>query len=136
MKSVKATVILSGLKHLNTKSFLKGMESSFFQSKGNFCFSGVISLYHSLNLLGASFSRFWAKDLNSSSWISPYTLSQAYLGNQSREHSTPGLGAALTKKSISACSKDTSMFFFYISLKVIKVKKMSLCLSKSPLEIH
>lgn len=58
MKSVKATVILSGLKHLRTSNFLNGIYSSFFHSNGSFTFSGYISLYHSLNLLGASFSRF------------------------------------------------------------------------------
>lgn len=58
------------------------------------------------------------------------------MGNQSKVFSVPGLEGHLTKKSISACSKATSMFFFYINLNVIKVKKISLCLSKSPLEIH
>jgi len=50
-----ATVILSGLRHLKTRSFLKGVLSSFFHSNGNFTSSGVSSLYQSLNLVGASF---------------------------------------------------------------------------------
>ena len=37
----KATVILSGLKHLKTKSFLKGVESSFFHYNGSLTSSGV-----------------------------------------------------------------------------------------------
>lgn len=37
----RATVILSGLRHLRTKSFLNGVESSFFHSRGNLTSSGV-----------------------------------------------------------------------------------------------
>lgn len=59
-----ATVILSGLRHLNTKSFLKGVESSFFHYKGSLTSSGWSSLYQSLNLVGASFYIFWANILN------------------------------------------------------------------------
>lgn len=58
MKFYNATVNLSGLKHLKTSNFLNGKVSNFFQSKGNFSFSGFNVLYQSLNLLGASFSRF------------------------------------------------------------------------------
>jgi hypothetical protein len=59
-----ATVILSGLRHLKTSNFLKGVESSFFHSSGNLTSSGVSSLYQSLNLVGASFYMFWANILN------------------------------------------------------------------------
>ena len=58
MNEVNAVVILSGLKHLSTKSFWKGIWSNFFQSKGNFCVSGANSLYQSLKRIGASFSIF------------------------------------------------------------------------------
>jgi len=92
MNSVNETVILSGLRHLNTSNFLKGICSNFFQSKGNFYFSGAISLYQSLNLVGASVYKFWEKSLNSSKLINPWTLSQAVVGNQSNVFSTPGLG--------------------------------------------
>ena len=37
----KATVILSGLRHLKTRSFLNGVESSFFHSSGSLTSSGV-----------------------------------------------------------------------------------------------
>jgi len=60
----RATVILSGLKHLKTNSFLNGVVSSFFHSRGNLTSSGVNSLYQSLNLVGASFYMFWANTLN------------------------------------------------------------------------
>jgi hypothetical protein len=62
----KATVILSGLKHLKTQSFLKGVWSSLFHSRGNLTSYGVSSLYQSLNLGAASFSILIAKVLNSS----------------------------------------------------------------------
>jgi len=55
---VRAFVILSGLRHLRTKSFLNGIFYSFFQSNGRFSSSGDYSLYQSLNLFGASFSIF------------------------------------------------------------------------------
>lgn len=58
IKLDNATVILSGLKHLKTKSFLKGVVSNFFHSNGSFTSYGVNSLYQSLNLVGASFSIF------------------------------------------------------------------------------
>ncbi len=58
MKLARATVNLSGRKHLKTKSFLKGKVSNFFQSNGNFSFSGVTVPYQSLNRAGASFSKF------------------------------------------------------------------------------
>jgi hypothetical protein len=35
MKRERATVILSGLRHLKTNNFLKGVVSSFFHSRGN-----------------------------------------------------------------------------------------------------
>ena len=54
----KATVILSGLRHLRTRSFLNGVESSFFHSSGSLTSSGANSLYQSLNLVGASFYMF------------------------------------------------------------------------------
>jgi len=58
IKLTMATVILSGLKHLNTNNFLNGYYSNLLKSNGNFWSSGVRSLYQSLNLLGASFSIF------------------------------------------------------------------------------
>lgn len=60
----KAGVILSGLIHLKTNIFWKGYLSNFFQSKGNFTYSGLISLYHYLNLNGASFYKFIANISN------------------------------------------------------------------------
>ena len=58
MNLARATVIRSGLKHLKTSSFLNGVESNFFHSKGSLTSSGCNSLYQSLNLVGASFSIF------------------------------------------------------------------------------
>lgn len=101
MNLAKATVILSGLRHLRTRSFLKGVESSFFHSSGSLTSSGANSLYQSLNLVGASFSIFWAKILKSYNCERAWTMFQAVSGNQSRVFSTPGLGIPLIKKSIS-----------------------------------
>lgn len=65
MNRASATVIRSGLRHLKTSSFLNGVVSNFFHSKGSFTSSGCSSLYQSLKRVGASFYIFWAKDLNS-----------------------------------------------------------------------
>lgn len=132
----KATVILSGLRHLKTSSFLNGVLSSFFHSNGSLTSSGWSSLYQSLNLVGASFYMFWAKILNYSSCESAWTIFQAVSGSQSRVFSTPGLGIPLIKKSISSGVYATSITFLFISLNVIIDKKISLCFSKSPLETH
>lgn len=104
MNACKATPILSGLRQRKTKSFLNGNYSNFFQSSGNFSFSGFSELYQSLKRFGASFSKFWAKLLNSYKLINPYTESQAKVGSQSRVFSTPGLVGHFIKKSISASS--------------------------------
>ena len=80
----RATVIRSGRIHLSTNSFLKGVASSFFHSRGSFTSSGWSSLYQSLKRVGASFYIFWAKDLNSSSWDNACTIFHATSGNQSR----------------------------------------------------
>jgi len=98
-----ATVILSGRRHLSTNSFLNGVESNFFHSKGSLTSSGCNSLYQSLNLVGASFSMFCAKVLNYSSWASAWTMFQEVSGSQSRVFSSPGRGIPLIKKSISSC---------------------------------
>ena len=98
----RATVILSGLKLLKTNNFLNGVLSSFFHSSGSLTSSGWSSLYQSLNLVGASFSIFWAKILNSYKSESAWTMFQAVSGSQSRVFSTPGLGIPLIKKSISS----------------------------------
>ncbi len=103
MNRESATVILSGLKHLKTNNFLKGVESNFFHSRGSLTSSGVSSLYQSLKRVGASFYIFCAKTLNSSNCESACTIFQETSGSQSRVFSTPGRGIPLIKKSISSC---------------------------------
>lgn len=101
MNRDNATVIRSGLKHLKTNNFLNGVVSSFFHSRGSLTSYGVNSLYQSLKRVGASFSMFCAKLLNSSSVVRDCTRFHEVSGNQSSEFSTPGLGIAFIKKSIS-----------------------------------
>jgi hypothetical protein len=54
----------SGRNARRTQSFLKGVWSSFFHSRGSFTSYGVNSLYQSLNRVGASFYILMAKVLN------------------------------------------------------------------------
>lgn len=137
MNLARAMVMRSGRRQRSTRSFLKGIWSSFFQSSGSFWSSGTSSLYQSLKRVGASTFRFCPKLRNSSNSVRPVTQSQARVGSQSRVFSCPGYGTHLIRKSISATSQATSgSIFFIMSLKVMSVRKMSLCLSKSPLEIH
>jgi len=66
-----------------TSNFWKGTESNRFQSNGNFASSGVNSLNHSLNRLGASFSMLVPKLSKPSSSHNLRMSPQHLFGNQS-----------------------------------------------------
>ena len=130
MKLSRAVVIRSGLRHLITSNFSKGIFSSFFQSRGSFSVSGVSSLYQSLNLPGASFSKWFENCSNGSISMSFWTEAQARSGNQDlRTRGVAGsylVGQKSRKFIMMGLYSTLSRIPFYIMRKVRDDKKIYL----------
>lgn len=137
MKICIAAFILSGHKALITHSLWKYTLSSFLQSEGSFAVSGVRSLNQSLNQPGSSFSTESGSFSNSSISPSHCKLNHAWFGNQSfNVFATSVFGTQFSKKFIIFGVHSVLMMFFCKSLKARRVKKICLCFSKRPHEIH